>query len=116
MAVFSITIVGPRRIEAINQARAVYNTAAAAEAAAQTPPVAFTPLTREQYLQRVIDSLSRPGAIGSRTRSMLCSRGRKWLRLLPLRLQCARRLARSPQTDPHSRNRSRPASAGFLHF
>jgi hypothetical protein len=25
-------------------------------AAAQTPPVAFTPLTREQYLQRVIDS------------------------------------------------------------
>ena len=56
MAVFSITITGPRRIEAINQARGVYNTAAAAEAAAQTPPVAFTPLTREQYLQRVIDS------------------------------------------------------------
>ena len=56
MAVFSITINGPRRIEAINQARAVYNTAAAAEAAAQTPPVAFTPLTREQYLQRVLDS------------------------------------------------------------
>lgn len=56
MAVFSITITGPRRIEAINQARAVYNTAAAAEAAAQTPPVAFSPLTREQYLQMVIDS------------------------------------------------------------
>ncbi len=60
MAVFSITITGPRRIEAINQARAVYNTAAAAEAAAKTPPVAFSPLTREQYLQRVIDS-----AVGS---------------------------------------------------
>ena len=29
MAVFSITITGPRRIEAINHARAVYNTAAA---------------------------------------------------------------------------------------
>lgn len=56
MAVFSITINGPRRIEAINQARAVYNTAEAANAAAQVPPVAFTPLTREQYLQRVIDS------------------------------------------------------------
>ena len=56
MAVFSITINGPRRIEAINPARGVYNAAAAAEAAAQTPPVAFSPLTREQYLQRVIDS------------------------------------------------------------
>lgn len=56
MATFTINIAGPRRIEAINQARAVYNTAAAAEAAAQTPPVAFSPLTREQYLQRVIDS------------------------------------------------------------
>ena len=56
MAVFSITINGPRRIEAINQARAVYNTAEAANAAAQTPPVAFSPLTREQYLQRVLDS------------------------------------------------------------
>lgn len=56
MATFTITVVGPRRIEAINQARAVYNTAAAANAAAQTPPVAFSPLTREQYLQMVIDS------------------------------------------------------------
>ena len=56
MAVFSITIVAPLLIESINQALSVYNTAAAAEAAAQTPPVAFTPLTREQYLQRVIDS------------------------------------------------------------
>ena len=56
MAVFSITITRPRRIEAINQARAVYNTAAAAEAAAQTPPGAAVNLTREQYLQMVIDS------------------------------------------------------------
>jgi hypothetical protein len=56
MAVFSITINGPRRIEAINQARGVYNTERAANAAAQVPPVAFTPLTREQYLQMVIDS------------------------------------------------------------
>ena len=56
MAVFSITINGPRRIEAINQARGIYNAEQAANAAAQTPPVAFTPLTREQYLQRVLDS------------------------------------------------------------
>ena len=56
MAVFSITINGPRRIEAINQARGVYNAEQAANAAAQVPPVAFTPLTREQYLQMVIDS------------------------------------------------------------
>jgi len=56
MAVFSITINGPRRIEAINQARGIYNAEQAANAAAQVPPVAFTPLTREQYLQMVIDS------------------------------------------------------------
>ena len=56
MAVFSITINGPRRIEAINQARGIYNAEQAANAAAQVPPVAFSPLTREQYLQRVIDS------------------------------------------------------------
>lgn len=56
MAVFSITINGPRRIEAINQARGIYNAEQAANAAAQVPPVAFTPLTREQYLQRVLDS------------------------------------------------------------
>ena len=56
MAVFSITITGARKIEAINQARGIYNAEQAAIAAAQTPPVAFTPLTREQYLQRVIDS------------------------------------------------------------
>ena len=56
MAVFSITINGPRRIEAINQARKIYNDEQTAIAAAQVPPVAFTPLTREQYLQMVIDS------------------------------------------------------------
>lgn len=56
MATFTITITGPRRIEAINQARAVHNTAATAAAAAQTPPGPAVNLTREQYLQMVIDS------------------------------------------------------------
>ena len=60
MAVFSITITGPRKIEAINQARAVHNAAATAANAALTPPGPAVNLTREQYLQMVIDS-----AVGS---------------------------------------------------
>jgi len=56
MAVFSITITGPRKIEAINQARAVHNAAATAANAALTPPGPAVNLTREQYLQMCIDS------------------------------------------------------------
>ena len=56
MAVFSITITGARTIEAINQARKIYNDEQTAIAAAQTPPGAPVSLNREQYLQMVIDS------------------------------------------------------------
>ena len=56
MAVFSITITGARKIEAINQARKIYNDEQTAIAAAQTPPGAPVSLNREQYLQMVIDS------------------------------------------------------------
>lgn len=56
MATFSITITGNRKIEAINQARAVHNAAETAKAAALTPPGPAVNLTREQYLQMVIDS------------------------------------------------------------
>lgn len=44
MATFSIVVTGARKIEAINQARKVYNDEQGAS------------LTREQYLQMVIDS------------------------------------------------------------
>lgn len=56
MATFSITITGNRKIEAINQVRAIYNAAETAKAAALTPPGPAVNLTREQYLQMVIDS------------------------------------------------------------
>ena len=56
MATFSIVVTGARKIEAINQARKIYNDEQTAIAAAQTPPGAPVSLNREQYLQRVIDS------------------------------------------------------------
>lgn len=59
MATLNYTYTGARTIEGVNQARAVYNAAAAAEAAAKTPPEAFTPLTREQYLTLVLDNALR---------------------------------------------------------
>ncbi len=59
MATLNYTYTGARNIEGVNQARAVHNAAAAAEAAAKTPPEAFTPLTREQYLTLVLDNTLR---------------------------------------------------------
>ena len=59
MATLNYTYTGARNIEGVNQARAVYNAAAAAEAAAKNPPEAFTPLTREQYLTLVLDNALR---------------------------------------------------------
>lgn len=59
MATLNYTYTGARNIEGVNQARAVHNAAAAAEAAAKTPPEAFTPLTREQYLTLVLDNALR---------------------------------------------------------
>ena len=59
MATLNYTYTGARNIEGVNQAPAVYNAAAAAEAAAKTPPEAFTPLTREQYLTLVLDNALR---------------------------------------------------------
>ena len=59
MATLNYTYTGARNIEGVNQARAVYNAAAAAEAAAKTPPEAFTPLNREQYLTLVLDNALR---------------------------------------------------------
>jgi len=56
MATFTINISGARKIEAINQARKVHNDAATAAAAALTPPGPAVNLTREQYLQMVLDS------------------------------------------------------------
>ena len=40
MATLNYTYTGARNIEGVNQARAVYNAAAAAEAAAKNPPAA----------------------------------------------------------------------------
>ena len=59
MATLNYTYTGARNIEGVNQARAVYNAAAAAEAAAKNPPETFTPLTREQYLTLVLDNALR---------------------------------------------------------
>lgn len=59
MATLNYTYTGARNIEGVNQACAVYNAAAAAEAAAKNPPDAFTPLTREQYLTLVLDNALR---------------------------------------------------------
>lgn len=59
MATLNYTYTGARNIEGVNQARAVYNAAAAAEAAAKNPPETFTPLTREQYLTLVLDNTLR---------------------------------------------------------
>lgn len=59
MATLNYTYTGARNIEGVNQARAVYNTEKAAEAAAKSPPENFTPLTREQYLTLVLDNTLR---------------------------------------------------------
>ena len=59
MATLNYTYTGARNIEGVNQARAVYNAAAAAEAAAKNPPETFTPLTSEQYLTLVLDNALR---------------------------------------------------------
>lgn len=59
MDTLNYTYTGARNIEGVNQARAVYNTEKAAEAAAKTPPEAFKPLTREQYLTLVLDNTLR---------------------------------------------------------
>ena len=59
MATLNYTYTGARNIEGVNQARAVYNAAAAAEASAKNPPETFTPLTRDQYLTLVLDNALR---------------------------------------------------------
>lgn len=59
MATLNYTYTGARNIEGVNQARAVYNTEKAAEAAAKNPPETFTPLNREQYLTLVLDNALR---------------------------------------------------------
>ena len=50
---------GPRTVEAVNQARAVHNAAAAAEGLAQNPPVIVAPLSRNEYLAMVLDGAIR---------------------------------------------------------
>ena len=55
MATLNYTYTGARNIEGVNQARAVYNAAAAAK----NPPETFTPLNREQYLTLVLDNTLR---------------------------------------------------------